>query len=336
MIKFSIIVPTFNSEETILRALESVKRQTYRNYECIVVDDGSTDSTCQLCEAFIGLHDSYRLIRLSTNSGVATARNVGLSAITGDVVVWLDSDDYIESNALEELSNVFKDGTVDIVIYDVVLEGKIKKILQSLEKNSGIIDQSTALEELCKDRSLKSWMTNKAISLELFNNKKFCSSHKIYEDFALLPKLFERSKRIYYLKKPLYHYVENKRSLTRQFKTDLEIIKLNVIRDRVSYFANSERLYQINVHVYLLNLMSTMIRFGQNYNRIQNGERREFKNKLAEILGSDIIKIQDIKGLTYILIYVLCRSRCYRLPYFIYSFCNPIRHLVATFLVKKI
>ena len=113
MIKFSVIIPLYNKVPYVRKALESVTAQTYRDFECIVVDDGSTDNSADVVrELVIGnsklVNDQFRLIS-QPNAGVAAARNNGVKASHGEYVCFLDADDWWEPNFLEELDRLIRE-----------------------------------------------------------------------------------------------------------------------------------------------------------------------------------------------------------------------------------
>ena len=105
MKKVSIIVPAYNVEKYIYRAIESILRQTYQNIEVIIIDDGSTDRTWNVIKDY---SEKYSIIKAyhQANNGVSAARNNGLNQITGDYCIFLDSDDWLEDNAIEYLLNL--------------------------------------------------------------------------------------------------------------------------------------------------------------------------------------------------------------------------------------
>ena len=111
--RFSIIIPLYNKEGYVRRTLESVIAQTYKDFECIVVDDGSTDNSAAVCEEFsnsltLSLSNPFRLIK-QANSGVAAARNNGVAVSKGDHVAFLDADDWWEPTFLEEMDRLIKE-----------------------------------------------------------------------------------------------------------------------------------------------------------------------------------------------------------------------------------
>ncbi|TXE02408.1 glycosyltransferase family 2 protein [Algoriphagus aquimarinus] len=103
---FSVIIPVYNNESYIIRCLESVRNQTWRNFECLVINDGSTDSTQELIEATI--KDDPRIILLNKpNEGLSSARNYGMQSAKGNVFAFLDSDDFWESYKLQQDSELY-------------------------------------------------------------------------------------------------------------------------------------------------------------------------------------------------------------------------------------
>lgn len=101
--KISVIIPTYNRAHIIKDALESVLMQTYSNWECIIIDDGSTDHSERIIKEFIGIDHRFKFIKRPPTriKGAATCRNIGLENATGDYIQFLDSDDFIASNKFE-------------------------------------------------------------------------------------------------------------------------------------------------------------------------------------------------------------------------------------------
>lgn len=102
--KFSVIIPIYNCEDSLLRCIESILNQTYPDWELILVDDGSTDGSFSLCEAY-SKKDGRILVIHQENAGQGSARNNGMQTATGDYIVFCDADDFYEENALEIFVN---------------------------------------------------------------------------------------------------------------------------------------------------------------------------------------------------------------------------------------
>lgn len=115
MEKVSVIVPVYNDEKYLKQCLDSVLNQTYRNLEIILVDDGSTDNTPQICEQYREKDKRIRLLH-KVNGGVGSSRNAGLSMATGDYLLFIDDDDWIDKDYIENLYDLLKRKKADIAI----------------------------------------------------------------------------------------------------------------------------------------------------------------------------------------------------------------------------
>ena len=116
-IKFSIIIPVYNVEKYLNECVDSVLNQTYKYMEIILVDDGSTDSSPQICDSYAEKDNRIRAIH-KENGGLSSARNAGIKNMTGDYVLFLDSDDFWDNNkALEHLSYIISEQKPDVVCY---------------------------------------------------------------------------------------------------------------------------------------------------------------------------------------------------------------------------
>lgn len=115
----SVIIPVYNVEEYLRECIDSVLAQTYKNFEIILVDDGSTDSSGKICDEYAEKDSRISVIH-QKNGGLSVARNTGSDASSGDYVYFLDSDDYIDKNALKTLLIIAQKDNSDIVFFDAV------------------------------------------------------------------------------------------------------------------------------------------------------------------------------------------------------------------------
>lgn len=113
----SVIIPVYNVEEYLCKCVDSVINQTYKNLEIILVDDGSTDSSGRICDEYAGKDERIRVVH-KNNSGPSNTRNVGLEHAKGKYIYFIDSDDYIEHNALALLVNTAESAEADLVFFD--------------------------------------------------------------------------------------------------------------------------------------------------------------------------------------------------------------------------
>ena len=123
-IKFSIIIPTYNSKDEIKRALQSIKEQTYTNYEIIVIDDCSTDGTYEMLQK----NKDIKLIKNKINSKAGASRNRGIEQAAGEYIIFLDADDYLANeNTLRDINNVIGQDEPDIVYLGFKIIGKLQE-----------------------------------------------------------------------------------------------------------------------------------------------------------------------------------------------------------------
>lgn len=109
--KISVIIPVYNAEAHLRRCLDSVAGQTYKNLEILLIDDGSTDQSGAICDEYAATDSRFTVIR-TENRGVCAARNTGLSAATGDLIGWVDADDWLEKDHFSYLLSLLEDADV--------------------------------------------------------------------------------------------------------------------------------------------------------------------------------------------------------------------------------
>lgn len=200
--KVTIIVPVYNVGKYLRKCFESLINQTYKNLEIIVVDDGSTDNSVKICDEFANRDNRITVIR-QKNSGISIARNVGLDKMTGSYVTFVDSDDYLEINAIEKFSNILINKKADIVL------GEAKILLKDKIVYNPTKEAEKYSTELIKEKILLDKLGNHAITkfykAELWKNIRF-PEKLVYEDFYIMPSVCVNAKKIVYKCEPLYYY----------------------------------------------------------------------------------------------------------------------------------
>jgi Glycosyltransferases involved in cell wall biogenesis len=126
--KISVIIPVYNASKYLKRCLDSIKNQTYSNWEAICVDDGSTDNSLDILNEYASKDSRFKVIAKS-NGGVSDARNVGMDNVTGDYVMYVDSDDFIHHQTMELACAFVKRDGSDIISWykDTEYSKKLKK-----------------------------------------------------------------------------------------------------------------------------------------------------------------------------------------------------------------
>ena len=111
----SIIVPIFNVENYLRECLDSIHHQTYENFECLLIDDGSSDNSAVICKEYVAKDSRFHYFK-KENGGVSSARNFGIEQATGTYITFVDSDDWLEWHSLENLYVKMMQHTADIVV----------------------------------------------------------------------------------------------------------------------------------------------------------------------------------------------------------------------------
>ena len=145
---FSIIVPVYNTKPFLHRCLESLINQTYENLEIILVNDGSTDGSGDICNEYSS-RDSRILVIHKENQGLSMARNSGIYAANGNLLIFVDSDDYIELNTCEIIrGKILKvQGSVDVVVMGMIKRYKnSSKIVSHTFISNNLVDGAKFLE----------------------------------------------------------------------------------------------------------------------------------------------------------------------------------------------
>ena len=215
---FSIIIPIYNAHSTLRRCLDSVQRQTYSQYEVLMIDDGSTDCSAEIAESYVERDSRFRLIRQS-NEGPSRARNCGLNLATGEVISFNDSDDYVESDFLQEIYSAFQRNDAQVVFFGVnqlteFAEKQCTRNIPELPKNW--TDQVVALTK--EDVFGYTWI--KAISRHLIGDIRFDESLNLFEDEVFTCQIMQKMPAISAIRKPLYNQAVIQGSLSRKTHAD--------------------------------------------------------------------------------------------------------------------
>lgn len=199
----SIIVPIYNVEPYLQKCVDSVLNQTFQNYELILVDDGSTDNSSKICDEYANKYDYITVIH-QNNAGVSAARNTGLDSSKGEYIFFLDSDDWIERNALEKLISLIKKNNLDLAIIEIK-ETDNENIV--FEKSDEIIFYSgdEILKFFFNEERLSIVVWNKLYKKELFNKLRFPVGLR-HEDEWVSSDIFCKAQKIAFTKQACVFY----------------------------------------------------------------------------------------------------------------------------------
>ena len=235
MPQISVIVPVYNVESFLRKCLDSIMQQSFQDFEVIIVDDGSTDSSGSIAQEYVKEYANVQMIT-QENGGLGAARNTGISAAKGEFLLFVDSDDTIDKNTLQVLMDTVNSTNADLVIFDFLsedLHGNVTQISEEcVQKNSD------ATLSQCPQLLLDwpaSW--NKFYHRKLFIDTEIRFPKKVwYEDFRTTPKILTLASHIEYVNKPFYHYLQRPGSIMRSANVDRNKEIIDAFDDLVNYF----------------------------------------------------------------------------------------------------
>lgn len=201
----SIIVPVYNARPYLEKCLDSICRQTYKNLEIIVVDDGSTDGSGEICDSYAQSDFRVKVIH-QLNAGQSVARNKALSIAQGEFLGFVDSDDWIDEDMYDFLHQLILESKADIAICSHYIEkqGKTKVRYASGEKT--VFSHDEAIRALVVDRRVRNYLWDKLFKRQLFKDILF-PTNRVFEDVAISYRVFYQAKSVAMKQVPKYHYL---------------------------------------------------------------------------------------------------------------------------------
>lgn len=202
--RISIIIPVYKVEAYLRKCLDSVIGQTYRELEIILVDDGSEDNCGRICDEYAGRDERIRVIH-QQNGGVSAARNAGLAIASGDYLGFVDSDDWIEPDMYAYLLQGLKKEGADIAVcghYDCCRD----KLHARGPESTAVCTTEEALRLLLKNDRIQNNLWDKLYRREMFQGIAFPTG-RVYEDFAVMDRVFVKAQRVAILPGRKYHYL---------------------------------------------------------------------------------------------------------------------------------
>lgn len=234
----SIIIPVYNVEKYLSKCLDSVISQTYKQLEIIVIDDGSTDKSGIICDEF-ALKDNRIIVIHQPNGGLSAARNSGLDIAKGEYVMFVDSDDFVESTFCEKPLNIALKENVDIVTFGYFkISNKSTKVNRT--NNPRIVQASEAIKlSITLDDVIHGFVWNKFYRRNLFDEIRFPVG-RTFEDQGVNYLLYHFARNIYISDEALYHYCRRDNSISKHYYTPRSI------KDRFELWNNRLRFIQKN------------------------------------------------------------------------------------------
>ncbi len=213
----SVIIPIYNVDEYLSRCLSSVAYQSFRDFEVIMVNDGSTDNSPNIAAQFEREFSNFKLVH-NTKKGVSSARNLGVELATGEYIAFVDSDDYIDINYLKYLYEAAKEHNADVVHCNYGLYYKESGLVRPVvirKPKAGIMTNMQMVEHTIADFCMRSYLWNKLWRRTLFTDNNITFPEIKFEDIATTSRLMYFANKGVAINKVLYYYTVRKGSIVQ-------------------------------------------------------------------------------------------------------------------------
>lgn len=284
MCMFSVIVPVFKVEEYIDKCIQSIQKQSYNDFELILVDDGSPDSCGNICDKYASKDKRIKVVH-QENMGLSGARNAGIRIATGEYICFVDSDDFIAEDYLLEFAKEIQNNGSEIVICGFT-EIKGDNYIEHIFYEKDIIN-------IRKNMILKIWPPaawNKCYRKELFAEEMFPVGQTM-EDLYLIPSIILKTDKISCVDKALYYYnmnnpssIMNTMNVLKEYDIFIANIRLVGLSDKVDASTIEKKL--------LLQNTAKIARKCLYHNFLQNKLSSKQCECLKSFLSSNIDKLQ--------------------------------------------
>lgn len=290
----SIIMPVYNKYNYLMKSINSIINQTYKDFELIIVDDGSSDGSEKLCDEFAQKDQRIKVIHLK-NAGVSNARNVGLDNAKGKYLQFIDSDDYVDEDMLEKLYDKATQYDVDIVISGITKVNHDYEVLnETLPQLTGVKSKNEMLENFASEQrstGIYGCVSNKFIKRDIVEKFKlrFDTKIKLAEDLDFYLKLYEHISSIYFYDTSFYYYIQNaaNSSTSENFKHDY-LTQINISLRQKDLLNKNNMLNENNLKT--INLVITNFTLCYIYDEFNSSYSR-YKERLNYIYDNQ--KIQN-------------------------------------------
>ena len=257
--KFSIIIPVYNVEQYLEKCLLSVVEQNYHDYEIIIVIDGATDGSQEIAENIKKRYPEKNIqIICQENNGLGGARNTGMQYASGDYWLFVDSDDYLDSHALETLAKVTANDKYDMIYFNTyVVDEKGEKLqilqVQPPQKKDTTLEESPELIQTFP----AAW--NKLYKRSLFEDGIRYQEKKWFEDLDVALKFYLKAKRILFIDDVLYYYLQRKGSIMSDSNVQRNMEMLDIFDSILQYYQEKGALEKFRDQIEYLAVWKIMI-----------------------------------------------------------------------------
>ena len=266
----SVIVPVYNVEKYLDRCVNSLLNQTYENIEIILVDDGSTDNSSEICNKWCKQDDRIRTFH-KINGGLSSARNYGIKKAKGKYITFVDSDDWIDENTFE----IINEQKADMYIYGIYINDENGRKTMKTPTCNGKYNSLEVLIKLNTYSNIDVSVCNKIFLKSLFENIEFPDKKKC-EDYYIIYKLIDKADNIYISNKCNYHYFQRNNSITRNETINYDYVYAS--REQLIYFEEKYPKYVFIAKANVVFANLTLYNISIKRNKILNKQEEIIEN----------------------------------------------------------
>lgn len=278
----SIIIPIYNVEKYLEKCLDSILNQTYKNLEIILIDDGSTDNSPNICNSYCEKDKRIKIIH-KNNEGVSSARNKGIELSKGKYIVFIDSDDYVSNEHIEVLYDCIISNNVDLVISNLIDISEDGIILNNEEKESFLMNKDQCLKELLSEDNFYHLCCGNIYRKDLLEKIRFNCKYRIAEDLDFLYRYIKQISSAYFLSKNTYYYLKREGSATNSIyseKWNDELKICNFIISEMVELENNFHKYAKRKYIRLNINQAYRFELNKNQTKILKNNIKIYKNEM--------------------------------------------------------
>lgn len=308
----SIIVPVYNVEKYLENCIDSILKQTYTNFEVILIDDGSTDTSGEICDKYVEKDKRIQVIH-SKNGGISKVRNKGIELAKGDYISFIDSDDIVSPKFLEILFTTINESQADISIcgFESFYYNEPNLMQEQNIEKSYTYTKNTAMKALLEDEIITNHLWNKLYKRELWTGITFPDGKK-FEDVSVMYKIFEKCQKIEYNPITLYYYRRRSDSILGNVNEEMLKDYIDVIQDRNIYLKEHYKTLEKEIECNKINCLLRYHLITVNEPELYNSNimKVQYEELCKEIKNYPLYyKTKEIPLKLRALTYICCKNR---------------------------
>lgn len=287
--KVSVIIPVYNVQDYLERCVDSIIKQTYKNIEIILIDDGSHDNSGKICDDYKKKYNNIIVIH-KENEGQSIAREYGIKIAKGEYISFVDSDDFLNEKYYEKMIRLLEKSDCDIAVCDYIKFSTNKLNYNNANnknyfKERKIVSNSEAIKLILqRNNKITNYLWNKLYRRKVFQNIIF-PNFNIYEDLAIMYLIFDNSKKVAITNEQLYYYFDRKNSSSKSIPSKFIINKIKITKEREKFLLKKG---------YTLTNELLEYRFFSDYNNFKIIARnRDKKNFFSKVMEKELIFMKE-------------------------------------------